>query len=234
MVSLIKLLVKDFVTLVYPPHCIECNQQIPIREKLFCTNCQNIVGYTDHFEVANNDLIKRIGPRINPEHGAALMNYVKEGAVQNAIHKLKYSGRFDIGIQLGVLFGEAYLSSEIFEKADVIIPIPIHKSRLRKREYNQSEMFANGISSATGIKIDTKLLVKNKYMLSQTQKGRADRFDTVLNTFKVENRVLYKNKRLLLIDDVLTTGATIEAAFSLLEKIPGVKIQLGLIALASN
>ena len=234
MLSLIKLLAKDFVTLIYPPHCIECDKQIPIREKLFCTNCQSIVGYTDHFEVINNDLIKRIGPRIIPEHGAALLNYVKEGAVQNAIHKLKYSGRFDIGNHLGVLFGEAYLASENFKKADVIIPIPIHNSRLRKRQYNQSEMFAKGISSVTGIKIDTTLLVKNKYMLSQTQKGRADRFDTVLNTFEVTDKLLYKNKRLLLIDDVLTTGATIEAAFTLLEKIPDAKIQLGLIALASN
>jgi len=234
MLSLIKLLTKDFVSLIYTPYCLECGQQIPKRELIFCTKCQSKIGFTDHFDILNNELLKRIEPRIIPEHGAALLNYVKEGAVQNAIHKLKYSGRFDIGIHLGYIFGESYLSSSLFENADVIVPIPIHKSRLIKRQYNQSEKFADGISKVTGIKVDSKLLVKNMSMLSQTQKGRMDRFETVLNTFEVTNKEKYKGKRILLVDDVLTTGATIEAAFSLLDEISDIKIQLGFIALASN
>jgi len=234
MLSFLKLLTQDFVSLIYPSYCINCNKQITQREKIFCTECHSSVGYTDHFDVIKNDLIKRLGPRMIPEHGAALMIYVKEGLVQKAIHKLKYSGRFDIGFNFGVLFGEAYLTSNKFIQADAIIPIPVHRSRLRKRGYNQSEIFAKGVASVTQIDIDNKLLIKRKSVVSQTKKDRLGRFDTVLNSFMVTNFEQYRNKRILLLDDVLTTGATIEAAFTLLEKIPGIKIQLGLIALASN
>lgn len=234
MISQLKQLGQDFISIVYPPHCIECGCQIHAENKVFCIECFAKVGFSDHFEIEDNDLLKRISPRIDPEKGAALLNYIKDGVVQRAIHKLKYSQRFDIGIYLGKLYGESYKNASHFPKADYIIPIPIHRSRLRKRTYNQSFVFAKGISKVTGIPIDTQVLLKNMPLISQTQKGRADRFENVLSSFFIKEKKHLHNKRILLVDDVLTTGATIEAAYCLLGDIPGIKIQLGLIALANN
>lgn len=234
MISQLQQLGKDFIDLVYPPHCIECGCQIHADNTIFCIECFTKVGFSDHFEIKDNDLIKRTSPRINPERAAALFNYIKDGIVQRAVHKLKYSQRFDIGIYFGKLFGESYINALQCPVADYIIPIPIHRSRLRKRTYNQSYVFAKGISKITGIPIDKKVLLKNIPLISQTKKGRADRFDNVLSSFYVKEKNHLQNKRILLVDDVLTTGATIEAAYTMLKTIPGIKIQLGLIALANN
>ena len=234
MISFLKQWSNDLVSLFYPQYCIECEQEIHNSMKIFCTQCHLKVGYTDHFEISQNELIRRVSPRIFPEHAAALLGYVKEGVVQKAIHKLKYSGRYDVGQYFGEIFGEAYQKSTLFNNADLIVPIPIHKSRLRKRQYNQSETFAQGIFSQTQIPVDTTTLIKCKSQHSQTKKGRVDRFDAVLDTFKIINGNRLRGKRVLLVDDVLTTGATIEAAYSMLNQIPDIKIQLGLIALANN
>lgn len=225
---------KDLVSLVYPKQCIGCNSQKGENTNIYCITCNSKIGYTDHFEIKNNELIKRISPRINPQHGAALFEYIKEGLVQKAIHGLKYSGRFDLGNNLGKTFGRSYILSPHFSKADYIIPIPIHNSKRRKRGYNQSYEFAKGIFDVTDIPILEKVLVKKAKTTTQTKKGRTDRFDQVLGSFSLQSPEVLKGMTILIVDDVLTTGATIEAAYTLLNEIENITIQLGLIAIANN
>jgi len=172
--------------------------------------------------------------RIEFQHGAALYNFIKSGSVQNAVHALKYGNRRDIGTVFGRHFGEKMSTSEHFDKPDLIIPIPLHYKRAQQRGYNQSEMFARGISDIIGTTVSTKHLVKTEELVSQTKMSREDRFMNVLNSFQLRKEKELTGKTILLVDDVLTTGATIEAACVVLSKIPDLKLQLGLIALADG
>jgi len=168
------------------------------------------------------------------KNGAALYRFVKEGLMQNVIHNIKYRNRYDVAHTLGKRWGEQMLDSDIWEKADYIIPIPLHISRHRQRGYNQSMHFAKGIKEATGIEIKDDILIKYRKHKSQTRKSRTNRFENVLNSFKLKNSELLDGKTILLVDDVMTTGATIEAAYQLLSKSSYIKFQIGLIALADG
>lgn len=190
---------------------------------------------TDHFEIQDNDLVYRLTGRAEVEHGAALYNFIKSGRVQQAVHSLKYRDRPDIGVILGQQFGEQLMASELFEIPDFIIPIPLHyKKQKKERGYNQSEEFAKGISSIIRSKVNTSILIKHVEIDSQTRKGRADRFNNVLNSFKLIQPEKLEGKSVLLVDDVMTTGATIEAAYTLLSPIKDIKLYIGLIVLADG
>lgn len=190
---------------------------------------------TDHFEIKENDLVYRLTGRMDIGHGAALYNFIKSGRVQNAVHSLKYRDRPDIGVAFGEIFGKRMLASPLFEKVDFIIPIPLHyKKKQKERGYNQSEQFAKGISAITGTRVNTSVLIKHKEIESQTDKGRADRFKNVLDSFSLVKPEKLEGRSILLVDDVMTTGATLEAAYTLLSPINNIKIFVGLIVLADG
>jgi len=190
---------------------------------------------TDHFQIKDNDLIYRLAGRAEVVHGAALYNFIKSGRIQQAVHSLKYRDKPEIGLVLGQQYGEQMIASALFETPDYIIPIPLHHNKQKnERGYNQSEEFAKGISSITGSKVDTSILIKHIEIDSQTSKGRADRFNNVLNSFKLIHPEKLEGKSVLLVDDVMTTGATIEAAYTLLSPIKDIKLYIGLIVLADG
>ncbi len=165
--------------------------------------------------------------------GAALYNFIKGGSVQQAVHELKYLNRPDVALGFGRAYGHKLLASDM-TLPEVLVPVPLHYKRRQKRGYNQSEKFAQGISEITSIPIVTKVLVKDKELISQTEKNRTDRFENVLNSFALNNTSKLQGKRIMIVDDVLTTGATIEAACVVLSRIENVKLHIGLIALADG
>lgn len=201
---------------------------------MFCISCKFEVGYTDHFQIAQNELNERLAGRVNIRHGAALFDFVKDGKVQTMIHKLKYGRQPEIGIKAGRMFGKRMNESSLFPAIDIILPIPVHPKRKWKRGYNQSHKFAAGIAEVCKVSISTKCLLKASHIKSQTTKLRAERFENVLQSFKLKNQGRLEGKKVLICDDVMTTGATIEAAVEKLSSIKNIEIYLALIALAHD
>lgn len=230
----IRTLSQDILSLFYPHICFACENEDAIEGNVLCFNCFATVGATNHFDKSPNEMIDRIQGRVEFEHGAALYEFYKKGKIQKVIHNLKYKRKSQIGILLGQQFGYKYLSSKCYQKADYIIPIPIHRRRLYERGYNQCYMISKGISEITGIPILKNGLIKTGYIESQTKKARLDRFLNVFNSFQLQNPEKLIGKRVLIIDDVLTTGATIEAAIKKLKVVDDIKIQVGLMALAKD
>jgi len=223
----------SLLSLLFPPFCIHCGRTCGFRSYL-CFQCESALIETDHFQLENNSVKQRLNVRAHFESGAALYIFKKHTPIQRLIHHLKYKSNFRIAELLGQRFGRAYLNSTYLISADIIIPIPIHAKRLKKRGYNQSLLFAKGISKITNIPVVADALKTYRQRVTQTQKSRMDRFENIKNSFKLVNESRLADKCVLLVDDVMTTGATLEAAIETLSKVSNIKIQIGLMALAEN
>lgn len=200
---------RPLLSLVYPEQCYGCKNDLAVKGELLCLECKIKVGQTNHFDTKNNDLMMRLSGRVNVTHAAALYTFVKDGIVQELIHELKYRGQFRIAESLGILAGNKITSSTVFDAIDYIIPIPIHRRREIKRGFNQSEVFGRAVAKTINAEVDTITLVKKSAKKSQTKKGRDDRFQNVLDSFVLIGEDRLSGKSILLVDDVLTTGATI-------------------------
>lgn len=221
------------MSFIYPETCVACEYHSSVNGSKFCVKCLSKVNQTDHFENDKNDLLFRCLTRVEAEKGAALYAFLKGGLIQSAIHQIKYRKRQDIAYHFGQEFGSRMLEAA-WETPDVIVPIPLHWRRQRQRGYNQSERFATGISDMIGSRVITNALIKSADLKSITGLNRENRFHAVLASFSLRNKKTLQNKRVLLVDDVMTTGATIEAAWLRLKEVPGIKLQVGIIALADG
>ena len=212
-----------------------CNEQRPANKTAFCVDCQGRLLLTDNFDIEDNELRRRLLGRVEPTFAAALYSFIKGGSIQQAVHRLKYENRPDIAESFGRQYGERLVSSPHYIKPDLLIPIPLHITKKESRGYNQSLMFAKGIAKVIMAPIVSDCLVKTKDLVSQTRKGREDRFMNVLNSFELKNKDELQGKHLMIVDDVVTTGATFEAAVTiLLNHLPGTRTQLAAIALAHD
>jgi len=163
---------------------------------------------------------------------ASAFYFFKKGSrVQQLLHKLKYKNHPEVGIYIGKLYGKK-LSENNIDLPDIIVPIPLHKKKKQKRGYNQSEMFGIGLSESMGIPLDTKNFIRTIFTETQTKKNKLSRWENVSEVFYCVNTDIFKNKHILLIDDVITTGSTIEASAQKLLQIEGVSISIACIAAA--
>jgi ComF family protein len=188
-----------------------------------------------NFHLDKENLITQLFLGRAPIHSAASYYFFHRGGkVQHLIHQFKYKGQKEIGIFIGNRYGKELLKSPFFNSIESIIPVPIHYKKQKKRGYNQSEIFANGISQSMNIRVDAKTLVKTTKTESQTKKSRSDRWENVQEVFELKKYDHLTNKHILLVDDVITTGATLESCISMLVKIPGIKISIVSVALAHH
>ena len=164
----------------------------------------------------------------------AFYSFHKGGIVQHLIHQLKYKGKMEIGSYLGFLFGLALLESEDFQSIDLILPVPLHPHKKQKRGYNQSEIICNGIVEGMKKQHNYNLLVRTVDTQTQTQKSRYNRWENVSQIFKVIQPEILTGKHILLVDDVVTTGATLEAAAQTLLEIPNTKVSIACLAYANS
>jgi ComF family protein len=204
-------LTLDLISLLFPQLCNGCGTNLAIGEKEICLHCLFDLPYTDYHLHAENKVAKQFWGRLACR-GAMAMCYFKKGTkIQNLIHNLKYNGKMAVGVKLGNLLGEKLRSSTIYSPIDLIIPVPLHPKKQKSRGYNQSECIATGIAQTLNAPISIINLVRCKATETQTRKARYTRFENMVTVFETRNAENLKNLHILLIDDVITTGATLEA-----------------------
>ena len=222
----------DLIGLLFPHLCNACGNPLVHSENQICIKCLYDLPFTDYHIHAENRVARQLWGRV-PLHAAMAMLYFKKGAkVQNLIHNLKYNSKTEVGIILGKLLGERLKSSPIYQDVDLIIPVPLHRKKIRLRGYNQCTFIAEGISQTMNISFTENALLRNVATESQTKKGRYTRYENMLEVFSISNPKDILNKHVLLIDDVITTGATLEACANILLTNGAAKVSIAAIAFA--
>lgn len=217
---------KSLVDLLFPKVCLGCDSFLESNEAVICTSCRHDLPLTNYHLDSENELIKKFYGRIDLQFASAMMYYHKSGIVHELIHNLKYYKHQEIGTFLGNWYAEDLRNLEITKTFDVIIPVPLHKKRLRERGYNQVETFGKTLSENLKIPYDDTILVRNIYSKTQTKKSFLGRTDVKLDIFDVTFTEENYGKHFLLIDDVITTGSTLEACARAVLKIPEAKLSI--------
>jgi len=222
----------DFVSLLFPELCAACRASLVANEELICTDCLYNLPLTNFHLQPNNIVARQFWGKIDLEGAYALYYFTKGGKIQNLMHQFKYKGIRQIGNLLGNIAGEQLNKNAVFNAVDVIIPVPLHKKRMRQRGYNQSACFAEGLAQKLNAGVQENNLVREVATETQTHKSRFARFENMQEVFVIKNPERLINKHILLVDDVITTGSTLEACGIQLLKIEGVKLSIATIAYA--
>ncbi|MDA3779327.1 MAG: ComF family protein [Bacteroidales bacterium] len=222
---------KDLLALFYPNLCVVCSEHLLYQEEYICTKCLYNLPKTKFHLDENNPVAQLFWGRTKIENATALYYYTKGSKYQKMIHKFKYNGVKEIGFVLGKVLGNEIKNSK-FKDIDIIIPVPLHPKKLRKRGYNQSDWIAMGLGKTMKNKVDCKNLYRNIHTSSQTNKSRFERWKNVENIFELKNKSQLLNKHILLVDDVVTTGSTLEACANIILKIQGTRVSIITLAIA--
>ena len=202
---------KSLIDLVFPRLCISCQQETQIKNEYFCISCLQKLSFTDQFSVKDNAFMRRFYGRIELKESAALFWYSKGDKVQKMIYSIKYNHEKYIGRAIGEVMAEKILSTGAFSDIDMVIPVPLHPKKKHKRGFNQSELIGKSLADKLNLRFSSEVLIKLKNTESQTHKSRLERLKDIENGFGLKKINLIVNKNILLVDDVLTTGATLEA-----------------------
>ena len=225
---------ESIINLFFPKVCSGCSSFLLSNENVICTVCRHDIPLTNHHLNPENDAFKKFYGRIPVVHTSALFYFHKKGIVQELIHNLKYKGHEEIGTILGEWYAEDLKTIDLLQSIDEIIPVPLHRRKLKERGYNQVTAFGTALSSSLNIDYNDTILVRNVYSKTQSKKNLLGRTEGIESTFDVSFTEKNHNKHFLLIDDVITTGATLEACSRALLKIPGAKISIVCMAMAQS
>lgn len=220
----------DFLDLLYPRVCVTCEAALLKHEKLLCTSCLHELPIADFHLQKENAVEKIFYGRIPVENAVSLLLFEKKGMVQKLIHDLKYKGHEEIGEFLGAWLGAELSKNAAFNDISAVLPVPLHKSRLKKRGYNQVTRFGSEIAKALKVPFYEDILLKVSGSQTQTIKKRIARWGKIEETFVLQNPETIKNSHILLVDDLVTTGATLEACAHKLFEAEGVKLSFATIA----
>lgn len=235
MLSLIRQYATDLFDLFYPNICLACSQKLLKNETVICFHCESDLPQTNHYSNAKNNLMKRFSGRVTLNAAVALYTFNKGSSVQHLLHQLKYRGRKDVGEHIGKILGNKLnLEDAIIKNIDLIIPVPLHWKKLKSRGYNQCDPFAQGLSETLNVPFITDAVERIHENISQTKKKRFDRWGNVAEIFSIKDKLQLTGKHILLVDDVVTTGATAEACLQTILTIPGTKVSFAAIAAATK
>lgn len=222
------------IDLFFPKVCAGCHTILITNETVLCTNCRHEMPLTQYHLDSKNEAVKKFYGKINIEHVSALLYFNKKGIVQELIHNLKYKGHEEIGTVLGNWYVEDLKELVLETPFDVVIPVPLHPKKFRERGYNQVTTFGKTLAKGLNITYNDAVLYRKKYSKTQSKKNLLGRSDNIENIFDVTFTAENQNKHFLIVDDVLTTGATLEACSKALLKIPGAKISIVCMAMANS
>ena len=201
----------DFISLFFPNFCFGCNQALVKGEDILCTRCLLDLPKANYHLQSDNPIKTRLAGRLPIKHVCAFLKFRKTGIVQHLLHQLKYNNHPEVGVKLGAYYGKELVETGFKNEFDLIIPVPLHPSRQRKRGYNQSAKFAEGLSQSLNIPWNEEISVRRSITSTQTKKTKRERWENVKEVFDINGSEKINNQRILLVDDVITTGATVEA-----------------------
>lgn len=222
---------SDFLSLIFPDTCIGCDSPLVKGERLLCLKCKFSLPETNYHLEAINDLHKRLAGKITINRAFAYLTYIKDGLGQKIIYTIKYKGIKEGASLMGELYGQCLAEANLKQQIDIIVPVPLHKNKLKKRGFNQSEWFAKGLSAELGIPY-AEVLQRTEQKISQTLQNRISRWSNVKEIYKLKNEASVEGLRILLVDDVITTGATMEVCANELLRMGAKEVSIAAIAAA--
>ncbi|HWB63190.1 MAG TPA: phosphoribosyltransferase family protein [Chitinophagales bacterium] len=223
----------DVVNLFYPKVCLACSEALLGNEEVICFKCEATLPETGHWNDPENALMKRFWGRVDLQGAAAMLQFQKGGPVQHLLHQLKYRGRQDVAAFLGQNFGNILKNdSSVIKDIDVVVPVPLHWKKLKSRGYNQCSFFAEELAKALNTGWSDTALERVHENISQTKFSRLDRWGNVAEIFAVKDATQLAGKHVLVVDDVVTTGATAEACMQTVLGVEGTRVSFAAMAVA--
>ncbi len=225
---------KDFISLFYPEVCITCGEGLAEKEEFICTPCLYKLPKTDYHNHPANTLYKVFYGRAEIKAAAAYCYYSKGGMVQDLVHEIKYNCKNELGVCFGKWYGADLKNVPPFSELDYIIPVPLHPEKLKRRGYNQSACFAEGLSKTMNVPVLPNGLKRLKNTETQTNKSRFSRWENVKDVFAIDNKEQLQGKHVLIVDDIITTGATMEACIHVLNAVPVASVSVASIGYVAD
>jgi ComF family protein len=225
---------ESLLQIVFPHVCDGCGSDLVNIESRLCIRCLALLPETNFEKHSLNPVEKTFWGRLPITNASAHLYFTKESLVQHLMHQVKYKGNKELGFQLGRIMGHALKSSNRFNLLDALIPLPLFPSKEKKRGYNQAAVLCEGIAEILSIPVLRNVITRPQHTETQTKKGRIERWKNIEGKFQLEDPELIKNKHLLLVDDVITTGATLEACGNELLKAENVRLSVAVLCVASR
>ncbi|MEO8772098.1 MAG: ComF family protein [Ferruginibacter sp.] len=230
----IKNLFADAFHLFYPHHCIGCGSDLITKDNLLCINCIDELPHTNFASHENNYIENIFRGRMNVKAAHSEFYFSKGQLVQHLIHQLKYKANKEIGFYMGEMMGNSLLAASRFSNIDYLVPVPLYIDKEFKRGYNQSTIICDGIEASTQIPLMNNNIIRQRHTETQTRKNRSSRWQNVANSFVVKNPATITGKNILLIDDVITTGASLEACGQAILQVTGTSLSIAALAHATK
>ncbi len=227
-------LINDFLSLIYPRHCEACVNSLFKHETFICNHCRLNLPKSNYHKNAENELSRTFAGRILLQNSLCFYLFEKNGKVQKLLHAIKYQNQKELALFIGDLYARDLEKEEGYAICDIIVPIPLHYKKLKARGFNQSEWFAKGLAQRLNKPLDVLSFERAHETSTQTKKKKYQRWENVEGIFNLKNKEAFVNKHVLLVDDVITTGATIEAAWMALKDVEGIKLSVASIAFAER
>lgn len=225
---------KSIINLFFPKCCSGCDAILLANENVICSICRHHIPLTNHHLLTENEAFKKFYGRIPVEYASAFLYFHKKGIVQKLIHNLKYKGHEEIGNVLGHWYADELKEIILSLNPDILIPVPLHPKKQKERGYNQVSTFSKSLSENLEINYNDGILFRKVYSKTQSKKNLLGRTEGIESIFDVHFNEEHHNKHFVIIDDVITTGATLEACGRALLKIPGAKISIICMAMAQS
>ncbi len=229
--SILSSLIADLGALFFPPTCPVCGRLLPSGNRTLCTQCRITAPLTHYAQAPDNPLFRSFWGQLPIERASALLFFAPQSGWQRLIHAFKYHGQWRLALEMGRWYGAELSDGGLHDSVDVVIPIPLHPLKRLRRGYNQSEYLARGIAEQLGIEVDFRSVRRHRNNPSQARRSGEERWQNVENIFSVRHPERLQGKHILLVDDVLTTRATmISCGEAILKAVPDCRLSIAVLA----